>query len=330
MPLLPRLALTAIAFAAAALDPARAAEPLVVEAKIPLGEVSGRIDHLAYDASRGRLIVAELGNDSVAIVDLEHGSVIHRIAGLREPQGVGYVAETDKLYVASAGDGSVQIYNAADFTAAGRIDLKDDADNVRIDHAAKQVLVGYGAGGLAVIDATAGGVLAKFPLAAHPEGFQLDLKGGRVFLNLADRGEIAVLDRRTGSMAAGWHVAGLGANFPMAVDGEGLRVFVVFRRPAHLVAFAADTGAVIANVEVCGDADDVFHDAVRHRLYISCGDGHVDVLEQQQDAYRRIGRLATAPGARTSLFVSERDRLYVAARAAGGAPAAIWVLEPTP
>lgn len=330
MPILPRLALTAIAFAAACVDPVVAAEPLVVEAKIPLGDVSGRIDHLAYDAGRGRLLVAELGNGSVAIVDLDRATVVHRIAGLKEPQGVGYVAETDKLYVASAGDGLVRIYNAGDFADAGRIELKDDADNVRVDRAARQVLVGYGTGGLAVIDAAAGSVLATFPLAVHPEGFQLDPGGNRVFLNLADKGEVAVLDRRTGAIAMRWHVTGLGANFPMAIDAAGERVFAVFRRPAHLVAFAAESGAVAADVQVCGDADDVFHDTARHRLYVSCGDGHVDVLEQKQDAYSRIAQVATSAGARTSLFVPERDRLFVAARATGGAPAAIWILKPMP
>ena len=73
---------------------------LQLEAKIPLGAVSGRIDHMAVDLERRRLFVAELGNDSVGVVDLNTRKVIHRISGLKEPQGVAYVGTNDLLYVA--------------------------------------------------------------------------------------------------------------------------------------------------------------------------------------------------------------------------------------
>src|SRR3954469_15809408 len=127
--------------------------PLLLEAKIPLGEVRGRIDHMAIDLARHRLFVAELGNDSVGIVDLKKREVIQTISGLREPQGLGYVPAMDALYVANAGDGSVRVFAGADYATAGRIDLGEDADNIRVDNAANQILVGYGSGGLAVIDA---------------------------------------------------------------------------------------------------------------------------------------------------------------------------------
>src|SRR5262249_26302060 len=108
--------------------------------------------HLAYDTKRGRLIVAELGNNSVSILDPDQRTIVHRIAGLNLPQGVAYLAPTDTIYVASAGDGSVQRYKAADVAATGRTDLSDDADNIRIDRATSKIFVGYGGGGLAVLD----------------------------------------------------------------------------------------------------------------------------------------------------------------------------------
>src|SRR2546426_11764226 len=123
-----------------------------LESKIPLGDVSGRIDHLAIDLSRQRLFVAELGNNTVAVVDLNEQKVQHVITGLKEPQGVGYVPSTDTLYVANAGDGSVRLFQGTDYAAAGQIDLGDDADNIRVDSAANRVFVGYGKGALAVID----------------------------------------------------------------------------------------------------------------------------------------------------------------------------------
>src|ERR1700687_2953953 len=143
--------------------------PLQLEAKVPLGDVRGRIDHMAIDLARQRLFVAELGNDSVGIVDLKSRKVIQTIFGLKEPQGVGYVPTMETLYVANARDGSVNAFLGADYSPAGRIDLGDDADNIRVDAAADQVLVGYGSGGLAVIDAKSFRKIADIPLRAHPE-----------------------------------------------------------------------------------------------------------------------------------------------------------------
>src|SRR5262245_21697266 len=121
-----------------------------LESKISLGDVSGRIDHLAIDLARRRLFVAELGNDTVGVVDFNEQKVQHVITGLKEPQGVGYVPSSDTLFVANAGDGSVLLFRGAEYAAAGRIDLGDDADNIRVDSASNRVFVGYGSGALAV------------------------------------------------------------------------------------------------------------------------------------------------------------------------------------
>src|SRR5260221_12408002 len=120
--------------------------PLELEAKIALGKVSGRIDHLAVDLEHQRLFVAELGNDSLGVVDLENRSLLRTIKGLREPQGVGYVAATDTVYVANAKDGSVVLFRGAALAPAGRIDLKDDAVNIRSTSVVNRGYVGYGGG----------------------------------------------------------------------------------------------------------------------------------------------------------------------------------------
>src|SRR3954449_1263989 len=117
--------------------------PLVLERTIPLAKVSGRIDHMAVDLRRGRLFVAELGNNTVDVVDIAAGHVIHRIDGLREPQGIGYAPAVDIIAIANAGDGSVRFYKGEDFSPAGKADLGDDADNVRVDARSGRFLVGY-------------------------------------------------------------------------------------------------------------------------------------------------------------------------------------------
>jgi hypothetical protein len=94
------------------------------------------------------------------------------------------------------------------------------------------------------------------------------------------------------------------------------------------MALSSQDGHVVAKTETCGDADDVFVDRKRRRVYVSCGEGVIDVLEPGETGYRRLARVPTVPGARTSLFVPERDRLFVAVRAASNEPAAIWVFRP--
>jgi len=307
-----------------------AAEPLMLETKIPLGAVAGRIDHFAIDLARQRLFVAELGNNSVGIVDLAAGKVLHRIAGLKEPQGVGYFPRTDTIYIANAGDGAVQLYRGADFTPRGRVALGDDADNVRVDEAKNLIWVGYGDGALAAIGAASNRKLLDIHLKAHPESFRLDASGARIFVNVPEAGEIAVVDAEAGKQVAAIETHGARQNFPMALDDSTGRILSVFRNPPQLIVFAMADGRRIAGVSTCGDADDVFLDAKRRRVYVSCGSGAIDVLDASGDSYQRIAHIATVSGARTSFFVPERDRLYLAVRASGGEPAAIWVFRPSP
>jgi YVTN family beta-propeller protein len=310
-------------------EPAEAAR-LQLEAKIALGNVRGRIDHMAVDLKRQRLFVAELGNDSVGIVDLANRKVISRISGLKEPQGVGYEPSTDTLYVANAGDGSVRLFEGDNYKSAGQIELGSDADNIRVDAAAKRVFVGYGSGGLAVIDPSTRSKVANISLTAHPESFQIDPDTSQVFVNVPDVRGITVVDRVSQKQIGKWPLADRGANFPMALDPARRQILVVFRAPAELGVFSMTDGKPIATIETCGDADDLFIDAKRARVYVSCGAGFVDVLEAKEASYRRIARIPTVSGARTSFFVPEMDRLIVAVRASSGEPAAIWIFRPMP
>ena len=306
-----------------------AGAPLVLEAKIPLGPVSGRIDHLGIDVKRQRLFVAELGNNSLGVIDLAAGKVLRRIDGLSEPQGVAYVLFTDSVFVANAGDGSVRVLRGDDLTPMGRIELGDDADNARVDAARNRVLVGYGKGALAVIDPASQTKTADIHLKAHPEGFQIDETGTQIFVNVPDARGIEVVDLAAGSTRP-LPTQGAGSNFPMSIDAEEHRVLVVFRSPPTLMALSIHDGHLAATVETCGDADDVFVDPKRRRVYVSCGEGVIDVLEPGEAGYQEIARVPTVSGARTALFVPELDRLFVAVRAASNEPAAIWVFRPTP
>jgi len=303
--------------------------PLVLERTIPLDGVEGRIDHLAIDLGRKRLFVAELGNDTVDAVDLDSGKVLKRLTGLSEPQGIAYLPGADLLVVANGGDGSVRVFQGEDLAPAGSIALGDDADNVRVDPGTGRILVGYGDGALAIVDPLSRSRIGDVELAAHPESFQLDPQAGRVFVNLPDARRIAVIDLASRRQVASWTIPGLRSNFPMALDDQGTALAVVYRDPPRLALLNPRTGAVIQSLETCGDADDVFFDTKRQQIYVSCGIGAVDVVGTDATGLRPVDRIETSSGARTSLFVPQLDRLFVAARAGWlDSKAAILVFRP--
>jgi hypothetical protein len=115
----------------------------------------------------------------------------------------------------------------------------------------------------------------------------------------------------------------------MALDEDGARMLVVFRHPARLAVFNIAGGAPMSALDSCGDSDDVFYDSKRKRVYVSCGEGFVDVFVEHGTEYARGARIATSAGARTALFVPEVDRVFLAVRAAGSVPASIWAFRPS-
>ncbi|MFY9788608.1 MAG: hypothetical protein WAO14_20760 [Pseudolabrys sp.] len=291
--------------------------------------MSGRIDHMAVDMAHHRLFVAELGNDSIGVVDLDAQKVAHRLSGLKEPQGIAYVQSNDSLYVANGGDGSVRVFRGPEYVPASRIDLSADADNIRVDLPEGRLLVGYGSGGIGIIDLHTNNKIGSFPLKAHPEGFQLDAGTHQIFVNLPNNRAIAVLDATSGLQRATWPLAH-GGNFPMTLDAERQRVLVVFRSPPKFAAFSWQTGDVVSEIDTCGDADDLFLDAKRKLVYITCGTGSIDVLKADDSKYSRVTRIETVAGARTGLFVPDMDRLFLAVRARAAEPAAIWIYRVAP
>lgn len=302
---------------------ASSSAPLVLERTIALPGVTGRIDHLAVDLVHRRVFVAELGHGTVEAIDMVAGKPSGRIEGLSKPQGLAYLPDRDELAVASGGDGTVRFYRASDLAPAGVVLVGDDADNLRLT-ASGQVVVGYGGGALAVIDPATRRVVSTVGLPAHPEGFRL--VGTQAFVNLPDARQIAVVDLARGEITAAWP-ASHRWNYPMAARSQRPQIAVVYRLPARLQLRDAADGRVALDTETCGDADDVFFDPSRNRLYVICGSGAIDVVAGGARPVSR--KVATHPGARTGLFVPEWERLLVAARAGVGG-AALLVYRPAP
>ena len=324
------LLLSLVAFPKPSFGQSGATEPLKLETTIPMAEVQGRIDHLSIDVTGQRLFVAALGNNSLEVIDLRENKQVHTINGLAEPQGIAYIPSVNRLFVANAKDGSVRAFDAGSWKMLKSTSYGNDADNLRKDPSSGNVWVGYGGGALGEFDQE-GTKLADIKLDAHPESFQLEKSGSRIFVNLPGSRKIAVVDRKTRSVSESWGTGGPLANYPMALDERDHRLFVVTRLPARLIVLDTDHGKRVASLPAIGDCDDVFYDERRHRIYAVGGEGGISVFQQRDtDHYDEIGRIKTVSGARTGFFSAEFDKLYVAVRKHESQSAQIRIYKPMP
>ena len=292
---------------------AQTAAPLRLTKAIALPGVEGRIDHFAFDAAGQRLFVCALGNNTVEVVGLRKAERIHSITGLGAPQGIAYIAELDRLFIANDKGGICKIYDAKSYQNVGEIDFKDDADNVRYDDVTKKIYVGFGSGGITVVNPPDGKQIGSIKLTAHPEAFELEKNGKRIFVNVPNSRHVAVIDRDKGEVINTWKTDLAFGNFSMALDEANHRLFVGCRLSSKLVVLNTESGEVVAKIDISGDSDDLFYDSKRHRIYAVCGAGKIDIIEQTDaNSYKAVAKIDTADGARAGLFVPERDTLFVA------------------
>jgi DNA-binding beta-propeller fold protein YncE len=296
---------------------------LSLKTHVALPNVDGRMDHFSVDIKGQRLFSSALGNNTVEVIDLQSGQRVRTLTGLAEPQGLFYDASTNRLYAANGADGATKIFDGATFQLLQTAKFSDDADNIRYDARSHAVIVGYGgekglrgrpqgAGALGILDSS-GKLIREIVVDAHPESFQLEKTGTRVFVNVPDKQIVQVADFEKGTILARWPTTLAKTCFPMALDEAHHRLFIGCRAPGRLLVFDTESGQVVASPEIVGDTDDLFYDPVRSRIYVIGGQGFIDVLQQKDpDHYERIARYATPPGTRAGLFVPELGRLFAA------------------
>ena len=284
---------------------------LIVSISLP--DVSGRIDHLSFDAKHQIIFVAALGNNSVEVIDLKNKKVIHTIKNLHEPQGVFFIPESNSIFVANGNNGECDVFNAETFQKITAVKLPGDADNVRYNAAEKKIYVGYGSGGIAIIDATTFKLVTQIKLSAHPESFQIDKAAKKIYVNVPDEKQIEIIDLEKNIVAVKWKMNDATSNFPMALDETNHRLFIGCRHPAKLLIIDTQTGKAIASFSIDSDTDDIFYNPQTKEIYLSCGGGYIDVFKQADaHTYKKKKKIATHSGARTSLFIPELNQLIVA------------------
>lgn len=323
--------LLSLAAASAQKTSVASSQPLVLTGAIPLPNVHGRIDHFSFDP-QGRLFVSALGNNTEEVIDLSAGTVAHVIRDIPRPQGVAYAVDVNKIFVGSD-EGKLNIYDGTSYNLIASIDFGDDVDNLRYDAAAKRLYVGYGDGAIAMVDAGTNKRLEQeFRLGAHPESFQLEKSGPNIYVNVPGRKDVAAINRTTGAITR-WPLK-FEANFPMALDEPGHRLFIATRQPPRFVVLDTTSGRVVTTLPCGQDSDDMYYDSARKRIYVVAGEGNISVFQQgDPDHYSLLAKVPSAVGARTAGYFGKGhkgfERFYVAvpARADHGAEVLIYTVQ---
>jgi DNA-binding beta-propeller fold protein YncE len=277
------------------------------------------------------LFLSALGNNTVEVIDISGRTLAHTITGVPHPQGVVYAPDANKLFVGSS-MGKLYIYDGTSFDLLETIDFHGDVDNLRYDPAKKRVYVGYGdeeAGAIGTVDATTNKRLEEeYKLGAHPESFQLEMAGPNIYVNLPDLKQVAVINRNTRAISR-WPLT-LDHNFPMALDETDHRLFVATHEPARLAVFDTNSGHMITALPSVQDADDLYYDAGRKRIYMPGGEGFIHVFQQTDpDHYEFLVKIVSTLGARTAGYFGKGkkafDRFFLAVPARAEHGAEIWI-----
>lgn len=285
---------------------------------VSLPGVKGRIDHLDINLKKQIVYIAALESNAVEVVDINNGKVLDNITGLDEPQGIAYLPKNQEIFIANGGNGDCYFYNANTFDKVATVKLKSDADDVHYDSSDKKIYVGYGRGGIAIIDAETHKQTGDIKLPCHPEGFQIDTKNDLLYVNLPSSDLISIVDLKKLKLIRNLSENYRSGNFPMALDSSGDRLFIGYRHPGKLVVMNAKSGHRIWVNDLTNDSDDLFYDEASKRVYVSCGGGYtnlgyINIFQSEGgDKYRQIASIPTTNGARTSLLVPQLNLFLVA------------------
>lgn len=297
---------------------------------IPLKQVYGRIDHLSIDIKNHRLFLAALGNNTIEIIDLNAGRQTHTITELHEPQGVFYSSLLNKIYVANGASGECKVYDGESYQPIANVKVSGDADNVRYDSNSNLIYIGCESD-ISILNPISNQIVGTIQLKGHPESFQLESNGSRIFANIPSAHLITVINKEKCSVMANWPMDSYRSNFPMALDENDHQLFVGFRNPKKIVVFNTETAKKVDEIEIPGDIDDLFYDSQRHRIYASCGEGAIVILQRTgNERFTKISEIPAVSGARTSLWVPEFNRFYLAVPKRGDSEAAVWVYSISP
>ena len=287
----------------------------------------GDFEHFAVDIKSNRLFLAAEDHKTVEVLDPRSGERINTINGFAQPHAILYLPDTDRLLVTDGNDdvGAVKLVSGTDYKILDAIKLPNGVDGAVYNPVNKYYYVESESnepGGkthvLNVIDTQNFKHVTDITLpGTHSEAMAIDRAGKKLFVNLSGTNEVGVVDLESRKLIARWPLPDAQAANALALDEANHRLFTASHKPPKLIVFDIDAGKVVASLPCVINNDDMSYDTARKRIYVT-GDGAVSVYSQRDsDHYERLSDIPTGYRAKTSIFVPELSRLYIAVASRG-------------
>jgi WD40 repeat protein len=268
--------------------PADEAAPLQLLHAVALPGFSGDFDHFAVDEKGGRLFLAAEDHKTVEVFDVKTTKRLKSIEGFGTPHSIISLPETDRILVADGDKGALQVLRGTDYTVVDHVDGLAGADSMKLDAPAQIVYVVTGGKDvpldhsfLVAIDLKTLTKLSELRIESnHVEAFALESSSSRLFVNITDRHEVAVVDRKAMKEIARWPIGSQADNSPMAYDEQHHRLLIVCRNPGTLLVMDADSGKVVARLPAAERSDDIAFNAASGRIYVPGGDGRIKKADE--------------------------------------------------
>lgn len=316
---------------------AGAQTPLTQIVATPLPGVEGDFDHFTYDLKRGWLISAAEENHTLEIFDLKTGAHLRSVAGFKAPHTLAYVPETDEIFVTDGGDASCIILSARDMHRVGRIPLRAGADSALYDAVTKRFYMGNGGreeklktSVITVLSVLDHKKIGEIPIDGNNiEAMAIDHAHHRMFVNIRDQKQIGVVDLKSNKVVATWTTPGMNRNTTMAFDPATHRLFVSGRTPGRLYVFDTTKGTLVQQLDAVDNSDDLAWDPATRRIYVTGSQGISVFYQDSADSYKPLADMKTI-GGKTSIFVPELKKLYVAHPKGNTASASVLIYRANP
>lgn len=317
-----KLSLLALAGSLALASTLADAQALRATGRTDLPGYEGDFDHFGADVAGDRLFLAGEDGGTLEVFSLKSGARIRSVPGMETPHAIHFDAKRQRIVVSNSGAGLSKVLDAKSYAVVDTVRLPPGADSMTYDAGLDRLWLVTGGKNASPkqpkttatqVDPATGKPLREVVFDTDfTEGMVAERKGSRLFVNVAGRNEIAVLDKATGQQLALWPVKEGEANSQIDLDEAHGRLFLITRKPFKLVVVDTTTGASVASFEAPPRANGVIFDAKHQRVYVP-GDGYVSVVQQQDaDHYREVERVPSEHGAKTGFLVPELNRLYLA------------------
>jgi DNA-binding beta-propeller fold protein YncE len=294
--------------------------PLTQLKTTPLPAVTGGdFDHFAVDLAHRRMYVPTEKYASIEVFSLPDGEHVASHRGVaKSPHKLLLTDQGRTLLIADARDANLKIVDTSTFQVKKSVSLEPQPDSGIADRKEGIFYVGNGGKGshqdhayLSLISLSDGSALGRIDVpGGQLKAMVIDHATNRLFVNLRDKNQIAVIDLKARKVTNLWSVPGPSRNSAMAFDSEHKRLFVGSRAPGKLYVLDSDTGSVVQSLDIVDVSDEMAMDVRHHRLYVA-GEGGLDVVQQVDADHYRVEQHIDTLGGKTFAFVPSLHRLYV-------------------